>query len=851
MTSLLYALTIHPLELAYKYLYMALSGLTGNYGAALLGLSIVSTVIFGPLKQLAAAMQAREALIQKVMAPQLAAIKAQSKGAERQARIAALYKRYAYHPLMTLRSSFGILLQVPFLCAAYYMLSAFAPIQGQACWIIPDLGRPDGLLGGVNALPLLMTLCNIGAVYTTDGFTRRDRLQALLVAALFLLLLYGAPSALLIYWTGNNALMLLGNAWKHRPLPKKAGAAATFGGTLQMRSSGFYGRLAVKEELPLFLLAAFALSLTLSVFSPSMLYLTSPDYFNLPFRAILADLAPYGVLSLLLLTLVRILTPRTLRPYLTVIALTVSLVALVNTTLFTGNYGSLDGTVLSGASALDQPLLWGDALVLLCVLLFLALVLYFRQAKKLLLVMQATVLLLAGSGAAAVFKDDKVVAQNPSGLAEVAKDPMFAFSKTQTNVVVFFLDMFTGGHVGDIFAQNPDLAKRFAGFTWYPDTISVGNMTSASTPSIFGGPAYTPVQMNARPELTLHQKYSEALATLPRHFGARGFDAGIVHPPYTPDAAIFAKHSGGTALRIVDKPDLDGLISPWSRKIGADENALTVPNYGGFVFAVSLFKALPHAVKKSVYNEGRWLPGSTEEATTPTALRNTLYESAVLGLLPQLANTDSPKPTLKFIYSVLPHFDWHLPKDSLIPVADPYPDTEGQLVMVDGLMPEHVYTEKHILTMLAGFFDWLRKEGIYDNTMIILLSDHCEGDSRMLNAALGVNEAGERSNWPDRNRYPGRPHALLMVKALRDAKPLRADKALMSSMDVPALACRAIGGCEGLPMPDTGPSRVREHFIAREWRQIEIPGKTTYDPARTAKITGTMFKAENWSILNF
>jgi YidC/Oxa1 family membrane protein insertase len=114
---------------------------------------------------------------------------------------------------MSLRSSVGILLQVPFICAAYAMLSAFEPIRGQGAFLglIPDLGAADGLIGVINALPLLMTGVNLLAVFTTRGFNRREKLQGGLIALLFLILLYHAPSALLIYWTGNNILMLLEN----------------------------------------------------------------------------------------------------------------------------------------------------------------------------------------------------------------------------------------------------------------------------------------------------------------------------------------------------------------------------------------------------------------------------------------------------------------------------------------------------------------------------------------------------------------------------------------------------------------------------------------------------------------
>jgi membrane protein insertase Oxa1/YidC/SpoIIIJ len=223
----LYSVTIYPLELAYKFLYLFLAQATGTYSLSLIYLSLVTYAVLFPLKKLAASMQERERRVQAVLAPQLAAIRARSRGAERQAHTAALYRRYAYHPLMALRSSAGILLQVPFICAAYAMLSSFEPIRGQSAFfgLIPDLGAADGLIGGVNALPLLMTGVNLLAVFTTRGFNRREKLQGGLIALLFLILLYHAPAALLIYWTGNNILMLLENIIRGLFGPARAGIA--------------------------------------------------------------------------------------------------------------------------------------------------------------------------------------------------------------------------------------------------------------------------------------------------------------------------------------------------------------------------------------------------------------------------------------------------------------------------------------------------------------------------------------------------------------------------------------------------------------------------------------------------
>ena len=84
-------------------------------------------------------------------------------------------------------------------------------LDGQSFGFVPDLSKPDGLLFGINLLPIVMTLINFTATFAAPDMRPKERTQAVVVALLFLLLLYTAPSALLIYWTGNNILYLLEN----------------------------------------------------------------------------------------------------------------------------------------------------------------------------------------------------------------------------------------------------------------------------------------------------------------------------------------------------------------------------------------------------------------------------------------------------------------------------------------------------------------------------------------------------------------------------------------------------------------------------------------------------------------
>ena len=200
----MYKFFIFPIETGYRYLYQVLYAATGSYGVSLVLMSLLTTVLITPFMKYASRVQMKERDIQDVLRPQMEKINEKSVGAERHERISRLYRKYAYHPIYSIRSALGVFLQVPFLMGAYYMVRHFSGIIGESFGAIADLSRPDGLLRGINLLPVLMTAINMISACITPGFGKREIRQAWIIALLFLALLYSAPSALLVFWTCNN-----------------------------------------------------------------------------------------------------------------------------------------------------------------------------------------------------------------------------------------------------------------------------------------------------------------------------------------------------------------------------------------------------------------------------------------------------------------------------------------------------------------------------------------------------------------------------------------------------------------------------------------------------------------------
>ena len=213
MLDFLYTLFIAPLEYwMHKALLWGFEN-THEWGLAIIVMSLIVNIVILPIYMKAEAWQEDERAIRMGFEAKEKMIKRAFKGQERFAMITTMHRQAGYSPLLTLRSSIGFFLQIPFFFAAYHFLSHFQPLAGISFWGLADLSKPDEMIkiGGfaINFMPILMTVINIAsALIYTKNLSQRDKYQLYGMAALFLVLLYNAASGLVLYWTCNNIFSL-------------------------------------------------------------------------------------------------------------------------------------------------------------------------------------------------------------------------------------------------------------------------------------------------------------------------------------------------------------------------------------------------------------------------------------------------------------------------------------------------------------------------------------------------------------------------------------------------------------------------------------------------------------------
>jgi membrane protein insertase Oxa1/YidC/SpoIIIJ len=218
LIGLLNQLFVQPLMLVYGAVFAWLQGWTPNSGWALITFGILLNLGLTPIYYQMEAAGREGTRNLDAMNAEIARMKAHYRGRERFYYVRTVRRVFGYRPISAVYRSGDLFLQVLVFATVYRFLSGHQHLAGTRFWVIPDLARPDGILWGVNLLPLLMTVFNVASalLYGRDRPTRRN---AFLLAGVFLVLLYASPSGLVLYWTTNNAFSLVRNLVQRKLTP--------------------------------------------------------------------------------------------------------------------------------------------------------------------------------------------------------------------------------------------------------------------------------------------------------------------------------------------------------------------------------------------------------------------------------------------------------------------------------------------------------------------------------------------------------------------------------------------------------------------------------------------------------
>jgi hypothetical protein len=361
--------------------------------------------------------------------------------------------------------------------------------------------------------------------------------------------------------------------------------------------------------------------------------------------------------------------------------------------------------------------------------------------------------------------------------------PLFNFSKNGKNVVIVMLDKAIAGYVPYVFEEKPELLSRFSGFVWYPNCVSFGGHTYVGAPPVYGGYEYAPLEINKHGGVPLEEKYKEAYQLLPYIFSKLDYSVTITDPPF--ESNIYSNLSVFDGIPNVTAENITGKYTAlWLQEHPEIVNLNISEHLKNNLIRFSLFKISPFLLRLFIYDHGEWLRIQNIDSINKINGRltfNNIDDYAFLDYLTRMTSIQiDAKGSFISIYGHLTHNSPYLQAPEYVP----------QTIVTDmGSGPFAQEQEYHAtmasFILLGKWFNYLKENGVYDNTRIIIVSDH------------GANL---NSKYPGNFLLPNGKslqsyHTLLLSKdfnAENNSPTLEIDNSFMTNADVPLLTLKNI-----------------------------------------------------------
>lgn len=613
---------------------------------------------------------------------------------------------------------------------------------------------------------------------------------------------------LLIYFIGGSSTLLNYPYSKERVINK-----------IRNKEENLSSKTIYYGGLSLILLSSF-------FWIPALVYLSMPGSFEFSLLKLIVNNLPGFFITGVLFTGIFIFSKGTIKKYLTIFIASISITFFLYGFIIPFDFGTLDGFVLTDTKGLDLNLSNFITELVLFAIIFITIRLLLSKYKKGLKigVLALNFLLVGQVGFTTVTsynsKSNNVLTNNlPDNI-----DNVMALSKDKQNIVVFMLDAFRGSYVDQIFNDMPELKERLDGFKWYPNTLSVSYYTNSSLPTLLGGWDFTPERLNKRNGETLFQKTAQAYDSLIEKTKKADYDLTLVDP-----ALYHSFYGDYNSLKdrahTMSNKELGGY---WETLNGSGYNSDDSGKISSVLVSVALFRLVPSSLKGKIYRDGVWL---NNYKTGYTHSRNNW---ALLDLLPELSNTESSSKTYKFINNGFTHRPYAMTDDGTL-LQNGYPDPSS----ANGLGGKNpYYSAKWALIAIADWIDWLKKNEIYDNTKIILVSDH--GNQYSLEYPTNYTNKEEAKSLNISLKDLNRLHPLLMVKDFNRSGSLEVDNRLMSNGDTYDIAFDTFDY-------SNNQERVLKSYRSATWRRKELEELDKYKIRDIYEVKDSIFDLRNWS----
>ena len=499
---------------------------------------------------------------------------------------------------------------------------------------------------------------------------------------------------------------------------------------------------------------------TFFLFGPTNLYVSNKNEFTFYLKDILPYLIGVFALAFAVLTVVcALIRNEKARNIVLAVILGIGIGFYVQGNFMSGGYGELNGQSIDWASmtgrGIVNTLVW-----VVCIALPVAVVVLVKKWKAVWMRYAAGALLLVqllATGMACAMAPAKQDVD-----FTVTSDGAFTLSGGR-NVVVFLLDNFRSELFEEIITEDDSYEMLFSGFTYFPDTTGVGCNTKGSLPYVLTG-----VWNENRYPLGEYIQRAYADNPLYETLEQEAFDTRLfVSSRYisAESTAYFENIEGGITT----------------------DSTVIVP----LMYKFTAFVYMPHFLKQSfwMYSGDFSTASSQKDDSILLAPDGTFYSSMCEN---KLTVSGAYENAFRFYYLNGAH--------------EPYKLNENAQAVESGSV-----TEKQqaigALKIVTDYLDLLRENGLYENTMVVLMADHGTWTSRLsvVNPMLCVKPFGT------------------------DSEPLAVSNAQISYTDLQPTIRKAITGDESLtgvfdiPEDETRARRFMWYIWNDSWDSEYLP----------------------------
>lgn len=592
-------------------------------------------------------------------------------------------------------------------------------------------------------------------------------------------------------------------------------------------------RKIMKTSIGEIMSASLLLAFTLFLFGPLFVFITNADQFPIGLSGLLPVQLLLALAVLAVLVAFLFVVPRRVRPVFLLLVAAVGFLSWLQGQVIVWRYGILDGSEIAwprhSFKGIIDGSIWFVTLVAVLALRRRIRPLISRISLLLLMIQAGTIVLL--------------FVKTPWSWKPQAEPGLVAYRDSfsrGTNVLILVLDEFQSDIFAEIVEQEPKLALPFDGFSFFKDCAGGYTNTAASVPFIMTG-RYSD---NSEPHL-LFIRHSYVAHSLFKVLWEHGFRLDAYPRPELVNLVRLP--------RAWLEPKSQAPVS-WDEEISS----------ASLLTDISLFRCAPHFLKPLIYRRQMWLLSrlanwvlegknapaapAKEPGTKPDSFQGFGRELLSLGLDFKFMNEFMRDARAEGTRPVFKYYHWNA-------VHPPLGfDENFAVVRPEFGKTAYVSQAKGCLKMAGMLLARMKELGVYDRTMIIIMSDH--GSGRTADLLVNPTDTPHSRLLAKGNPYQKFPYvksracALLLVKPRNSRGPLVTNLAPVSHLDVvPTILGElkiAMTGFSGQPVFSLPEGRVRERrFLAYSWNG----GQGQYlTPLVEYRISGPCWDDASWSL---